>query len=233
MNQTETRTNVEQLLEKLNAAIIDGVPAQIVEARHAFDEGLTKLNDEERGAQMTAWMTEESPVLAALKADGQYVLTCASKDKKADTFSLDVKTEIIDLAKEFDGQAVFADKQWFVYAEALNHAIKDYLLKIGKIVPKKVSERLENFKLSATAKALGIGVDKVKTTKGLTDALQRVVNAIIPGFEVQPEDSEMLRLNYSKWGKAPAAVSLSIESSFRKQLTRVLVAIVNDGYSAE
>jgi hypothetical protein len=95
---------------------------------------------------------------------------------------------------------------------------------------KTFTEKLSGFKLSATAKMLKISVTDMKTAKGTKAALQRVVDSILgAGYTVTCEDAEGFRYNYSQWGnKAINSVSLSMETSFRKQLTRIMVRIVSE-----
>lgn len=225
MENTTSIQKVNSLLEALNATIGEGTEKEIAEAKFKLDEALKELNTEEKATTIADLAANEKPVYEACRV-GMYALTTIVKDDKGENFTLGEKYQVMDL---YDLAKVkpdaFATKEWIYYAEALNHAIKDYILAMQGI--KKKSDRLNNFKLSATAQILGIDVKDMKTAEGMTAALQKVVNSIIEGQTVTSEDAEALRLNYTRWGTAINGVSMPIETSFRKQLTRVLFRMVN------
>ena len=233
--ETEASLNVKRLVLEFNGAVEaeDAVQMQLIEPQ--LKEALKLLNSEERAAQLTAWAGTEKPVESVLRSGGEYALTALSKHKDMGTYELDGKTDIVDLADLFRlVPKAFANHNWLAYTEAANIAIRDYIVNVMKI--KTMSEKHTAFKLSVAASALGITMKDMRTAKGSKGALQKVVDSILgSGYIVEDEDGEALRLNYSAWGnKAITSVALCMEARFRKQLTRILVRIVNDlEYSGE
>lgn len=226
----ENVTNIEKvntLLNALNAAISEENPDTVIaQIKTELDTAISVLNDEERATTLADLAASLMPVYETCRV-GMYALTSIVKDKKGNGYSKGEKYEIIDL---YDLAKVkpeaFKNPQWIYYVEALNHAVKDYILAMQGITKK--SQRLSEFKLSATAQILGISVKDTKTNKGMTAALQTVVDTILCDQTVTNIDAEALRLNYSAWGRAINGVVMPIETSFRKQITRILFRIINN-----
>lgn len=226
-NTNVTLEKVNSLLVVLNATITDKkTDAEIAQRKAELDLAIGELNTEEKANTIADFSASETPVLDACRV-GMYALTTAIKDKNGDGYTLGEKYEVIDLLDLSKTKPdAFKDAQWIYYAEALNHAVKDYIMAMQGITKK--SKRLDDYKVSATAQILGITVKDMKTSKGMTAALQKVVDSIVDGQTATSTDAEALRLNYSKWGSAINGVSMPIEGSFRKQITRVLFRIVNN-----
>ena len=227
--ETQVATKFKELVVTFNDAVIDGNTAVMVTTEKALKEALKALNDEEKSNQLQAWASSEKPVLTCLTEGGTFSLTSVKRDKDVGTLEISGKSAIVDLKELFKiAPNAFADKRWMAFTEAANIAIRDYIAKVMGI--KTFTEKLAGFKLSATAKMLGIDEKDMRTAKGTKSALQKVVDSILgTGYTVTSEDAEAFRYNYSQWGnKAINSVTLSMEASFRKQLTRILVRIVNE-----
>ena len=235
VQESVNAATVKQLVQAYNSAVETenaGV-MQVIEPQ--LKEAMKLLNDDERAAQLVAWASSENPLISVLSgACGVYTLTALTKHKEMGTYELTDKTDIVDLFDLFKlAPQAFAKRDWIAYAEAANIAIRDYIANVMKIT---MSEKLAKFKLSIAAKALGITEKDMRTAKGTKGALQQVVDAICgSGFTVASEDAEALRLAYASWNnKSTTSVTLPMEVRFRKQLTRILVRIVNElEYSGE
>jgi len=216
------------LLSSYNDALVAGNTTLTNSIKATLDIAIKELNEEEKSAQLNGWAETEKPVLSCLLDGGTFGLTGIKKDKDTEMLTLIGKSQIVDLKDLFKVKMeAFADRNWLAYSEAANIAIRDFIASVMGI--RTMTEKLAGFKLSATAAMLGIGVKDMKTAKGCQAALQKVVNSIIEGYTVSAEDAEAFRYNYSQWGnKSITGVSLSMEASFRKMLTRILVKIVND-----
>lgn len=226
---TEAARKFKELVVTFNNAVIEENVSLMVQTEKALKEALKALNDEEKAAQVQAWAASTTPVVTCLTEGGVYALTSVKRDKDVGTIEISGKSAIVDLKDLFKvAPTAFAEKTWMAHTEAANIAIRDYIAKVMGI--KTFTEKLSGFKLSATAKMLKISVTDMKTAKGTCSALQRVVDSILgTGYTVTSEDAEAFRYNYSQWGnKAINSVSLSMEATFRKQLTRIMVRIVND-----
>ena len=222
-------TKFKELVTTFNTAVVEENTSLMVSTEAAIKDTLKALNDEEKAAQLQNWAESEKPVHTCLTEGGTFALTSVKRDKDVGTLEISGKSAIVDLKELFKvAPNAFADKRWMAYTEAANIAIRDYIAKVMGI--KTFTEKLAGFKLSATAKMLNISVGDMKTAKGTRTALQSVVDSIIgEGYTVTSEDAEAFRYNYSQWGnKAINSVSLSMEASFRKQLTRIMVRIVNE-----
>lgn len=226
---TEATRKFKELVATFNNAVIEENISLMVQTEKVLKEALKAVNDEEKAAQVQAWADSAKPILTCLTEGGVYALTSIKRDKDVGTIEISGKSAIVDL-KDLHKIAptAFAEKTWMAYTEAANIAIRDYIAKVMGI--KTFTEKLAGFKLNATAKMLKISAGDMKTAKGTKAALQRVVDSILgTGYTVTCEDAEAFRYNYSQWGnKAINSVSLSMEASFRKQLTRIMVRIVND-----
>jgi len=226
---TETARKFKELVIAYNNAVIEENVSLAVQSEKALAETLKALNTEEKAAQLQTWAESQSPVLTCLTEGGTFSLTSIKRDKDLGTVEISGKSAIVDLKELFKiAPNAFADKRWMAFTEAANISIRDYIAKVMGI--KTFTEKLAGFKLSATAKMLGIAEKDMRTAKGTRSALQKVVDSIVGGdYTVTSEDAEAFRYNYSQWGnKAINSVSLSMEASFRKQLTRIMVRIVNE-----
>ena len=218
----------QKAIERYNEEI-DLETAKIAEYEQAVQTTLKLLNEEEKATQLESWASTDKPVIACLHNGGTYALTSVSRDKDTGYMNISGKAAIVDLKDLWMvKKEAFAEKNWVLFAEAANVAIRDYIASIMGI--KVFTEKLAKFKLSASASVLGITAKDMKTAKGTKIALQKVVNSILgTGYEVTTEDAEAFRYNYSQWGnKSITSVSMCIESNFRKQLTRLLYRIVNE-----
>lgn len=227
--ESATATKFKQLVTEFNAAIIDENAALAVATEKLLRDALKALNDEEKAAQLNLWAGAEEPVLACLLDGGTFALTSIKRDKDIGTIEISGKSAIVDLKELFKVvPQAFANQLWAAYAEAANIAIRDYIANVMGI--KTMTEKLSGFKLSATAKMLGIDAADMKSAKGTKAALQKVVDSILgEGYTVTAEDAEAFRFNYASWGnKAINSVGLSMEATFRKMLTRIMYRIVND-----
>jgi len=225
---SETSKVFKELVQKFNDAVVDEDTTAMMQIDKMLKDALKALNDEEKAAQLNIWAQSEKPVLTCLLDGGTFALTSMKRDKDTGTIEISGKSAIVDLKDLFKvAPDAFAHKHWMAYAEAANVAIRDYIASVMKI--KTFTEKLSGFKLSATAQMLGINAADMKTAKGTRAALQKVVDSIVAEYTVTAEDAEAFRFNYSTWGnKAINSVSLSMEVSFRKMLTRILVRIVNE-----
>ena len=225
---TEKSIAVRTLVESHNDAVAAGNATLTATIKLTLDKALKELNEEERTTQLNGWAGTEKPVLSCLTDGGVFGLTGLKKDKDTELITLVGKSQIVDLRDLFKVKMdAFADKNWLAYSEAANIAIRDFIATVMGI--RTMTEKLTGFKLSATAQMLGISAKDMKTAKGCQAALQKFVNSIIEGYTVSAEDAEAFRYNYSQWGsKSITGVSLSMEVSFRKMLTRILVKIVNE-----
>ena len=231
---TEKSNAVRTLVTAFNDAVTAGNASLIASNEQLLTTALKELNEEEKSVQLNNWAGLSDSLLGCLESGGTYSLTGVKKDKDLGTVELVGKSAIVDLKDLFKvKQAAFADRNWLAYSEAANIAIRDYIAKIMKI--STFTEKLAGFKLSATAAMLGITVKDMSTAKGTTSALQKVVDSIMgkvdgkSRYYVESEDAEAFRYNYSQWGnKAINSVSLNMEATFRKNLTRILVKMVNN-----
>jgi hypothetical protein len=225
--ETEKSIAVRTLIAAHNDALVAGSTALTATIKTTLDKAIKELNEEEKSVQLNGWADTEKPVLSCLTDGGTFGLTGIKTDKDTGMITLVGKSQIVDLKELFKVKMdAFVDRNWLAYAEAANIAIRDFIASVMNI--RTMTEKLAGFKLTATAAMLGIGAKDMKTAKGCQAALQKVVNSIIEGYTVTVEDAEAFRYNYSQWGsKSITGVSLSMEATFRKTLTRILVKIVN------
>jgi len=231
---TEKSITVRKLVTAFNDAVVAGNASLIASTEQMLSTAIKELNEEEKSVQLNNWAELSDSLIACLTSGGTYTLTGVKKDKDLGTVEIVGKSAIVDLKDLFKvKQTAFADRNWLAYSEAANIAIRDYIAKIMKIGT--FTEKLAGFKLSATAAMLGITVKDMSSAKGTTSALQKVVDSMMgkvdgkSRYAVESEDAEAFRYNYSQWGnKAINSVSLNMEATFRKNLTRILVKMVNN-----
>lgn len=232
---TENTMKVNSLLEALNEAIKEGNNGEIARVKPLLETAIEELNAEEKAVEFAGLLGTENPALEICKK-GFIMLTKLSNDKENGGFKLSEKMEVIDVCDidKFTEKDIFASNKYGIYFEALNHAILGYMCKVMGI--KQKSKKLEGFKLTATAQMLGIACDDMKTLKGMTAALQKVVATISSELKINSEDAQALTFNYSKWSsKSVNGISMAIEANFRRMVMRIMYKISNEGeeYIAE
>jgi len=236
-SQSEKSIVVRTLVAQYNDAVANGDMAVATSLDKQLLEALKALNAEERATQIENWLGTSDPVVSALIDGGTYRLTAVKRNKETGLIDdIIVKTAVIDLRDIYMvNKTVFHDQNWLAYCEAANVAIRDFMVKVLGI--KHMTDKLKGFQLTATSKMLGISIADMKTAKGCTGALQKVIDSIFGTgrYTVTAEDAEVFRYTYATWGTQNAlSVKLSIESTFRKILTRIMVRIVNElGYTGE
>jgi len=236
-SQTEASIRVRTLVGQYNDAVTNDNMSLATTLDAQLQEAIKALNSEERTVQITNWLGTSDPVVSALIDGGTYRLTAVKRNKETGLIDdIIVKTAVIDLRDIYVvNKAVFRDQNWLAYCEAANVAIRDFMVKVLGI--KHMTDKLKGFQLTATSKMLGISMAAMKTAKGCTGALQKVIDSIFGAdrYTVTTEDAEAFRYTYATWGtQNTLSVKLSIEATFRRTLTRILVRIVNDlAYTGE
>lgn len=212
--------------EKPNLADIAIMQAEVVSA-------ITVLNAAEKAEDFSKLLTSENPALTAIKQGAVTFTALKTPTEKAPDFSLSTKIEVIDLAelKAFaDDNSekainIFADQRALTFAEGLNHLVLNYSANGMKI--KRFAKKLDAFRIKNTADLLKVEPKQENTVKGIKQALQTVTDKITSGLKISDDDTVALLMNYSKWGKELNGVSMPIEASFRRMLTRVLYKVAN------
>ena len=232
---SENALLVRSLVSAYNEHVTDGNMALATQVDVQLTDAIKKLNAEEKSEQVQSWLASQDPILTALQDGGTYRLTGVKRNKETQLIDdITIKPAIIDLRDLYMAKRdIVADNRWLAYCEAANVAIRDFMVKVMGV--RHMTDKLKGFQLSETARMLGIKEDNMKTAKGTQSALQKVINSIFglvdnkPRFIVSAEDAEAFRYTYAKWGnKGVLSVSYSIEATFRKTLTRILVRIVNN-----
>ena len=233
--QSEKSVLFRNLVHAFNEQVAEGNMTLASQTDVALTDAMKKLNAEEKSDQIQNWLATPDPIVSVLQDGGTYKLTGIKRNKETGMIDdIIVKPAIVDLRDVYmANKAIVADQRWLAYCEAANVAIRDFMVKVMGI--KHMTDKLKGFQLSATSKMLGIAEKDMKTAKGCTGALQKVVNSIFglidgkPRFEVTAEDAEAFRYTYASWGNQGVVnVKLSMEATFRKSLTRILVRIVNE-----
>ena len=233
--QSELAIQFRNLVIVYNEQVTAGNMALATQTDAMLKDVLKKLNANEKAVQVQTWLASPDPIVTALHDGGTYKLTNVKRNKE--TLMIDdivIKPAIIDLRDLYMAKKeIVADNRWLAYCEAANVAIRDFMVKIMGV--KHMTDKLKGFQLTATSKILGIKEADMKTAKGCQGALQKVVNSIFgmidnkPRFIVTQEDAEAFRYTYASWGtQGVVSVKFSIEATFRKILTRILVRIVNE-----
>ena len=228
---------VQGYLTRLNQAIENDVASEIAEARQELSNAIEELNTEYKAARFNEFDT----VLDAIK-EGVIKVVSIKRQKNSNLFELSEKIEVIDL-KEFEEarpKASFANGQWIHWAQALNHAIYQMVMK--ELGVKQISPRLQKWKISAIARELNLVsiLENGKLSKnGAKSALQQVLDAIIfieskdkkgqivNQFKVDGRDINALLRNYTKWSSSTInGVVFPNDATFRRMLMRIFHRIV-------
>ncbi len=237
VNEMKNYSKVEGLLMRLNQAIEDDIASEIAEARQELSKALEELN----GDIKLAKYREFDSVLDAIKA-GSITIKSIKQIKDSKLFELCDKMIVIDL-KEFEEsrpEASFVNGQWIHWAQALNHAIYEMVMR--ELGIKQISPRLQKWKVSAIARELNI-VSILKngelSKNGAKSALQQVLDAIVfieskdkkgqtvNQFKVDGRDINALLRNYTKWSSNTInGVVFPNDATFRRMLMRIFHRIV-------
>lgn len=222
------KTTLQETVNSYNAAVDAGDYAEIMALDAQIKEGVKNLNAVERKTQLAFWAGQENPTMSCLKdSSGFYTLTATKRENETNYLTLEAKTSVVDLYDLYLVKPAVFGKQWQVQVEALNFAVKDLIMEDLGIT--KVSERLAGYQKSAVVAQLGITAADLRNSETMTAGLNNVVQSIVgESYNCRATDINAVKALYARQGKKTNAVVLAVSARFRKQLTPILVNIVQE-----
>jgi hypothetical protein len=216
--------DAEARLNTLNALIGTDDNDVFVIASKALYTTVQTLNDEERAAQFAAMLSNDNPIMDAIRRGILIFTTVKTPTKKSPVFRFDTGTEIIDIMELADlspnDTGIFANCKAGLFIESLNRLILSYELKQGD---GNASKKWDKFNMTLTAETLlGTTLKDITYGEDFDEVVQKVANTLVDGVIVDRRDVAYWVGKYAAFSKTINAVKASKDGAFRRQFMRLL-----------